>query len=166
MWAAAWVVLAAVAAAQVVLTAAVVLMEETKARRPCVKKAPSIKSDGAALSWSPRTVPRCRFSVGQATKVHYTGTATPGFLRKGLAVEFTAEIDEKHVIKEKIAQLKIITLSPGGGGLFAEGSEELNPPDDAFGFNAKGGGDAAPAEKGASKKAAPKKSAKVKLPGT
>ena len=89
-------------------------MEETKARRPCVKKAPSIKSDGAALSWSTKNGPAVQVSVGQATKVHYTGTATPGFLRKGLAVEFTAEIDEKHVIKEKIAQLKIITLALAG----------------------------------------------------
>ncbi len=50
--------------------------------------------------------------------------------------------------------------------MFPEGSGEWNPPEDAFGFNAKGGGDAAAAEKGGGKKPAPKKSAKVKLPGT
>ena len=113
-----------------------------------------------------KTGPLVQVLVGPATNVHFTGTATPSFLKRGLTVEFTAEVDKKHNVKEKITQLKIVTLAPGAGGLFPEGSSDSNAGDDAFGFNAKGGGDAAPAEKGGAKKAPPKKTAKVELPGT
>ncbi len=52
-------------------------------------------------------------AVSPATKVQYTGKATVDFLRNGVAIEFTAEVDEKHVVKEAVTQLTIVSLSAG-----------------------------------------------------
>ncbi len=52
-------------------------------------------------------------TTSPATKVQYTGKATVDFLRNGVAIEFTAEVDEKHVVKEAVTQLTIVSLSAG-----------------------------------------------------
>jgi hypothetical protein len=112
-------------------------------------------------------------TITSATKVQFVGKATPEFLRKDLAVEFTADVDKKHNVKEAITQLTIITLTgEKGPGLFAEGSasssEAKSGDKEKFAFGGGaiaggGGGDAAPTEK---KKPAAHKAPAVQLPGT
>jgi len=54
--------------------------------------------------------------------VHVTGAAEPDFLRNGLSVRFTAELDKGGVAKEKIQQLTIFTPSPENPpGVWPEG---------------------------------------------
>jgi hypothetical protein len=54
--------------------------------------------------------------------VHVTGAAEPDFLRNGLSVRFTAELDKGGVANEKIQQLTIFTPSPENPpGVWPEG---------------------------------------------
>jgi hypothetical protein len=71
--------------------------------------------------------------VPQGTKVQVTGGATPDYLKKGLVVEFKAEIDDKRTVKDKVDELKVVTLSAGEKpGLFSPESKA----DDQGGFGA------------------------------
>jgi hypothetical protein len=110
--------------------------------------------------------------VAPATTVHLTGSATSDFLKPGLAVEFTAEVDKKHMVKEKVTSLTVVTATAEHPvGLLPEGSESVKPAEaDNFGFAA-GGGDgaaAAPADKGTKKaeKTEKHKSGPIQLPAT
>ncbi|MGO8691910.1 MAG: hypothetical protein ACLQLG_20000 [Thermoguttaceae bacterium] len=104
------------------------------------------------------------------TKLHYSGTATVEFLRPKLAVEFTAELDEKHNAKAPVTQLKIISLTGKRvAGLFPEGSESGAKPAEAsnFGFGPGSGekdADPSPAEK--ETKPAPRPGDAAQGPGT
>jgi len=49
--------------------------------------------------------------IPRQAKVEVTGTATADFLRPGLYVRFTAEVDKHGTVKEKVAQLSIFTPS-------------------------------------------------------
>jgi hypothetical protein len=105
-----------------------------------------------------------------AMKVHYTGKATRDFLKAGVPVEFTAEIDEDRVVSAPITQLTLISLSGRDAGLFAEGSARKGNADEenTLGF---GPGQAAnpAADKAAKDKktgAAAKADAAVQFPGT
>ncbi len=107
--------------------------------------------------------------VTQATKLHLTGSATADFIKQGVAVEFTAEVDKTRTVKEKVASLTVVTLSTERpAGLFAEGSPGAGAAaQDNVGFMVKGSGaDAAPADKGAKKAEKKKPAAAVQLPGT
>jgi hypothetical protein len=76
-------------------------------------------------------------AVPAEAKVQVTGGATAEYLKKGMIVEFKAEIDDKRTIKDKVDELKVVTLSPGEKpGLFPPESKA----DDQGGFGA--GGDA------------------------
>ncbi len=109
-------------------------------------------------------------AVSPATKVQYTGKATVDFLRNGVAIEFTAEVDEKHVVKEAVTQLTIVSLSAGrGAGLFAEGSSGAKPAEvNNFAFGPAPAGDAPAAKPAKEKKPAAHKgpAEPVKLPAT
>jgi len=71
-------------------------------------------SADAAKSWTVMVDPKA--------VVHVTGTAEPDFLRAGLSVRFTAELDKGGVAKEKVQQLTIITPSPENlPGVWPEG---------------------------------------------
>ena len=107
-------------------------------------------------------------AVGPATKVHLTGSAETSFIKKGVQIEFTGEVDKKHAVAEKISSLTVVTLTPQRlAGLFPEGSDSAAGDDDNFGFaaGADKGTDSAPAEKG-TKKTKKEKPAPIKLPGT
>ncbi len=54
-----------------------------------------------------------QLAIPMAAKVQVTGGATADYLRKGMIVEFKAEIDDQRAIKEKVEELKVVTLSPG-----------------------------------------------------
>ncbi len=65
-------------------------------------------------------------AIPATAKIQVTGGATADYLQKGMVVEFKAEIDDKHSIKDKVEELKVITLPPGTKpGLF--------PPDTKIG---------------------------------
>jgi hypothetical protein len=109
--------------------------------------------------------------ISPTTKMKYTGKATFGFLRAGLAVEFTADVDKKHVVNDAVSQLTIVSLTTDrGAGLFTEGSAGAKPGEaNNFGFGVGPAADPA-ADKGAKeKKPAPpprKADTPVQLPGT
>ena len=66
--------------------------------------------------------------VTPATKVRLTGLATSDFIKPGIAVEFTAEVDKKHTVAEKITSLSVVTLTAQRiAGLFPVGTENANP---------------------------------------
>ncbi len=66
--------------------------------------------------------------IARGTKVQFTGKATRDFLKTGVPVEFTAEVDEKHAVNNAVTQLTIVSLSADRGpGLFAEGSSGAKP---------------------------------------
>ncbi len=84
--------------------------------------------------------------VPVAAKVQVTGGATADYLHKGMIVEFKAEIDDERAVKEKVEELKVITLSPGAKmGLF--------PPDSKAGED-QGGFAAGAGEKKTAKRTA------------
>ena len=64
---------------------------------------------GNGQTWRVAIVPPTKMQAG--TKVQVTGTATADSLRSGLIVEFTAEIDSRGAIKEKVDTLTITSLS-------------------------------------------------------
>ena len=51
--------------------------------------------------------------VPAAAKVQVTGGATADYLQNRMTVEFKAEIDDQRTIKDKVEELKVVTLSPG-----------------------------------------------------
>jgi hypothetical protein len=53
-----------------------------------------------------------RVAILPVTKVQVSGTATADSLRTGLVLEFTAEIDGTGVIREKVDELTITSLTP------------------------------------------------------
>ena len=68
--------------------------------------------------------------LGPETEVSVTGSAEQDYLKSGVTVEFVAEIDKTHTVKEKIIKMIIFTPTTEGPGLFApefvahEGGEE------------------------------------------
>ncbi|MGA2258319.1 MAG: hypothetical protein ABSG53_26950 [Thermoguttaceae bacterium] len=118
--------------------------------------------------------------IGPNTEVSVTGTAEQDYLKSGVTVEFVAELDKTHTVKEKI--IKMLVVTPGTDrpvGLFPP---EFASPDKKSDEKAKpfapdpGIGDAAPA-KGRKKKDAdlfggdssaskPGKSNNPQFPGT
>ncbi len=106
-------------------------------------------------------------AITQTTKVQYTNKATSDFLRPGLAIEFTAEVDQKHNVKDPVSQVSLVSLNAERpAGLFAEGSsssESRSAEADnfAFGGGSLKGGDAPPKTK-----PSPRKAVAVHLPGT
>jgi hypothetical protein len=79
-----------------------------------------------------------RIAILPATKVQVTGTATADSLRTGLVLEFTAEIDAKGTIREKVGELTITSLTPQKQiGLFPSG--EVAAGDDQGGLGGANG---------------------------
>lgn len=73
-------------------------------------------------AWLIQVVPR-------QSQVKVTGTAEPGFLRSGLFVKFSGEIDAKGVLQGEVKEMEIVT--PAGKnsmGVFASGSDENAKP--------------------------------------
>ena len=67
--------------------------------------------------------------VTASTNVRLTGSATADFIKPGVAVEFTAEVNENHVVAEKVTSLTVVTLTTERpAGLGAKGSEAPSPP--------------------------------------
>jgi hypothetical protein len=65
-----------------------------------------------------------QIAIPMAAKVQVTGGATAEYLQKGMIVEFKAEIDDQRAIKEKVDELKVVTLSSGTKmGLFPPDSK-------------------------------------------
>ncbi|MGO8689629.1 MAG: hypothetical protein ACLQLG_08335 [Thermoguttaceae bacterium] len=82
-------------------------------------------------------------TMSSATKMQYTNKAASEFLRPGLAIEFTAEVDKKHNVKEAISSVTVVSLgSDRLAGLFPEGSASSGPKSaeaDNFAFGGGGG---------------------------
>ena len=79
-------------------------------------------------------------------KVEVSGKATTDYLQTGQIVQFQAEI-ENHLIKGKIGQLSVVSLSPDRQmGIFPAGGA-----DDQRGFGGEGGGKPGKARKAGSK---------------
>jgi len=68
-----------------------------------VAKGGLVVLDGANQTW--------RIAVLPATTVHVTGKTTAASLRSGAIVEFTAELDDKGAIRDKVASLTVTSLS-------------------------------------------------------
>jgi hypothetical protein len=67
--------------------------------------------------------------VTRQSEVKITGTAEPSFLRPGLPVRFTAEVDEKGKLQQDLAELEIVTASGKGAvGVFEVGADENARP--------------------------------------
>jgi hypothetical protein len=119
--------------------------------------------------------PSVLVTITSATKMHYTGKAAADFLRAGQALEFTAEVSEKHTVKDAVTQMTIISLSgKRTAGLFPGESAVPKPAGgNNFGFGPGGGPQAAGAaptdnadKADKDKKAAAHKGDAVQLPGT
>jgi len=50
-------------------------------------------------------------TIGPDTEVSVTGTAEQDYLKSGVTIEFVAEIDKTHAVKEKIIKLTVVSLS-------------------------------------------------------
>jgi hypothetical protein len=62
---------------------------------------------------------------GGETKVHVEGTAEPSYLRAGLTVKLTGEIDKKGALQEDIKELEVFTPQGKNAlGFFADSSAE------------------------------------------
>jgi hypothetical protein len=100
-------------------------------------------------------------AVPVSAKVQVTGGATADYLlqkKMKMIVEFKAEIDDQRAVKEKVEELKVVTLSPGAKmGLFPPDSKA---GEDQGGFAA--GSDAA----GAGEKKTAKRTAATAGKGT
>ena len=70
--------------------------------------------DGNNQSW--------RVAVPPMAKVQVTGSATADYLQSGQIVELKADIDDRGAMKEKVGELKLVSLS-------AEKQMGLFPPD-------------------------------------
>ena len=58
--------------------------------------------------------------VGPNTEVSVTGKAEPDYLKSGVNVEFVAEVDKTHTVKDKIIKMLIVTpTTERPAGLFA-----------------------------------------------
>jgi hypothetical protein len=67
--------------------------------------------------------------VPQKTVVKVTGTADREFLRPGLFIKLTGEIDDKGAIQADIEELEILSLAgEGPGGVFEPGADEKAKP--------------------------------------
>jgi hypothetical protein len=86
----------------------------------------------AAKSWTVMIDPK--------TVVHVTGSAEPDFLRAGLFVRFTAELDKSAVAKEKVQQLTIFSPSPANQPGVWPGGEAPSGDKPAEGGSRRGGG--------------------------
>jgi hypothetical protein len=82
-----------------------------------------------------------RVAVPRNAKVQVIGTATADFLQPGLIVEFKAEVDDAGALKEKVAEMTIVSLS-------AEKHAGLFPADSEGKAGEDKGGLGAPAERG------------------
>ena len=61
--------------------------------------------------------------VSSPTKIRVTGTANPDYIRKGVYVEFTAEVSKQKTVKEKVRRLKVFSPTQEKGiGLSSQGS--------------------------------------------
>ena len=79
-------------------------------------------------------------AVPNNAKVHVTGTAKADFLRPGVFVEFKGEIDNRGTVKEKVAELTIVTPTQDKPmGIFPG---DAKPGEDQGGFGAGMGGPA------------------------
>jgi hypothetical protein len=66
--------------------------------------------------------------VNQQTTVKTTGEATAEFLKPGLCVEFTAEVDAKGKVSTKVDELSIVTVTKEKpAGVFSESGEAIKP---------------------------------------
>jgi hypothetical protein len=66
--------------------------------------------------------------VTPATQVRLTGSATSDFIKPGFAVEFTAEVDKKHTVAEKVTTLTVVTLtSAHPAALLPGGIDSVGP---------------------------------------
>ena len=66
--------------------------------------------------------------VTPATQVRLTGSATSDFIKAGFAVEFTAEVDKKHTVAEKVTTLTVVTLtSAHPAALLPGGTDAVGP---------------------------------------
>jgi hypothetical protein len=82
-------------------------------------------------------------AVPNNAKVHVTGTAKADFLRPGIFVEFKGEIDNRGTVKEKVAELTIVTPTQEKPiGVFPDDSKasDAKPGEDKGGFGAGAGG--------------------------
>jgi hypothetical protein len=106
----------------------------------------------------------------KATEGHLTGSDTADFIKAGVAVEFTAEVDKEYTVKENVTMLTVVTLTDKRrAGLFPEGSEGASPAaQDKSGSAAGGNGIAnpAPADKDGKKAEKPTGAGAVEWPGT
>ena len=67
--------------------------------------------------------------VSRQSQVKITGTAELGFLRPGIPIKFTGEIDAKGVLQAELAELEIFTpAGKGSVGVFPTGAEEAAKP--------------------------------------
>jgi hypothetical protein len=75
-----------------------------------------------------------RIMILPATVIHLTGTASPDYIRKGVYVQFTADVDSKHAVKEKISHLTVFTPTreKGAGLISADAPEAMGAPDSTF----------------------------------
>ena len=77
---------------------------------------------------STRNSPAINVMVTPTTQVRLTGSATSDFIKPGLAVEFTAEVDKKHTVTEKVTSLTVVTLTAQRlAGLFPGGMDAVSP---------------------------------------
>ena len=60
---------------------------------------------------STRNSPAINVMVTPTTQVRLTGSATSDLIKPGLAVEFTAEVDKKHTVTERVTSLTVVTLT-------------------------------------------------------
>ena len=59
------------------------------------------------------------------------GTATADFIRVGVQVEFTAEVDEQHNVEEKISQLTVFAPGKHPWACSRRGPRRQRPPSGA-----------------------------------
>ncbi len=126
---------------------------------------------GNALKINSRAGQSVLITISSATKVQYTNKAASEFLGPGMAIEFTAEVDKKHNVKEAISSVTVVSLSADRlAGLFPEGSSSTGTKSaeaDNFAFGGGGGkfnsSEPAPAPKSTK---GSRKAAAVQLPAT
>jgi hypothetical protein len=78
----------------------------------------SIKTGGKLVSasqsqiqLSTNTNQTINVTIGPDTEMSVTGTAEQDYLKSGVTIEFVAEIDKTHAVKEKIIKLTVVSLS-------------------------------------------------------
>ena len=94
---------------------------------PGMQRMQSVKTGGTLVAVatdriqiSTNTNQKTVVMIRPETEVSVTGTAQPDYLKSGVNVEFVAEVDQKHVCKDKIVKLLVVSLtSERPAGLFA-----------------------------------------------